>query len=72
MGIAQGTEDACSVTLLTLEEAADRLRISPRTLKRLAVERRVPYVQFGRRAPMFKPRDVDEIVELHRHAVVTR
>lgn len=41
--IAQSPEQ-----LLTLDEAASRLRISPRHLQRLTAENRVPCIRLGR------------------------
>lgn len=51
--------------LLTREEVAARLGVSPRTVARLALESgELPYVRIGRLA-RFRPEDVAALIELH-------
>ena len=51
--------------LLTMEEAAERLRITPRHVRRLVFERRIAYRKLGRYV-RFHPDDVAEYVAAHR------
>jgi excisionase family DNA binding protein len=44
-GIAAGQEPA--MTLLTVDQAAERLATKPRFIRRLIAERRIPYVKLG-------------------------
>jgi excisionase family DNA binding protein len=37
--------------LLTVEEAAERMRTKPRFIRRLIAERRIEYVKVGRHVP---------------------
>lgn len=48
--------------LLGLAEAARRLAIAPRTLRRIAAEGRIPYARIGR-ALRFRPGDLEAFVE---------
>jgi excisionase family DNA binding protein len=51
--------------LLTPEEAADRLNITPRHVRRLVFERRIAYRKLGRYV-RFHPDDLAEYVAAHR------
>lgn len=51
-------------TLLTLEEAAERLRRKPRFTRRLVSERRVRFVYVGR-TPHIPESALDEYIEEH-------
>ena len=42
--------------LLTIEEAADRLGVTPRMIRRLTADRRLPFVKVGR---LVRIRDAD-------------
>jgi excisionase family DNA binding protein len=48
--------------LLTVSEAAQRLRISGFTLLSWVSQRRIPYVKIGRRA-LFNPSDLDNFIK---------
>jgi excisionase family DNA binding protein len=41
--------------LLTVEEAADRMRTKPRFIRRLIAERRIEYVKVGRHVRISEP-----------------
>jgi excisionase family DNA binding protein len=51
--------------LLTMEEAAERLRTTPRHVRRLVFERRIAYRKVGRFV-RFHPDDLAEYVAAHR------
>jgi excisionase family DNA binding protein len=51
--------------LLTMEEAAERLCITPRHVRRLVFERRIAYRKVGRFV-RFHPDDLAEYVAAHR------
>jgi len=51
--------------LLTTEEAAERLNITPRHVRRLVFERRIAYRKVGRYV-RFHPDDLAEYVAAHR------
>jgi excisionase family DNA binding protein len=51
--------------LLTMEEAAERLNITPRHVRRLVFERRIAYRKVGRFV-RFHPDDLAEYVAAHR------
>ena len=51
--------------LLTMEEAPDRLNITPRHVRRLVFERRIAYRKVGRFV-RFHPDDLAEYVTAHR------
>jgi excisionase family DNA binding protein len=51
--------------LLTTEEAAERLNITPRHVRRLVFERRIAYRKVGRFV-RFHPDDLAEYVAAHR------
>ena len=51
--------------LLTTEEAAERLNITPRHVRRLVFERRIAYRKLGRFV-RFHPDDLTEYVAAHR------
>jgi excisionase family DNA binding protein len=55
--------------LLTMEEAAERLNITPRHVRRLVFERRIAYRKVGRFV-RFHPDDLAEYVAAHRVEVV--
>ena len=48
--------------LLTVAEAAERLRISEYTLRGWISQRRIPYVKIGRRT-LFNPADLDTLIK---------
>ncbi len=52
-------------SLLTLDEAADYLTVSPRFMRRLVFERRIAFVKVGKFV-RFDPRDIDEWLSDHR------
>jgi excisionase family DNA binding protein len=59
-------------TLLTLEEAAERLRCKPRFTRRLVAERRIRFVYVGR-TPHIPESAIDEYIEAHTvYPVVVR
>jgi excisionase family DNA binding protein len=59
-------------TLLTLEEAAERLRRKPRFTRRLVAERRIRFVYVGR-TPHIPESAIDEYIEAHTvHPVALR
>jgi excisionase family DNA binding protein len=51
--------------LLTMEEAAERLNITPRHVRRLVFERRIAYRKVGRFV-RFHPDDLAEYIASHR------
>ena len=51
--------------LLTVEEAADRLRTSTRFVRRLVAERRIAYVKVGRHVRL-DPADVEAFIAASR------
>ena len=64
--------DVSRETLLTLEEAAERLRRKPRFARRLVAERRIRFVYIGR-TPHIPESAVDEYIEEHMvYPVVVR
>jgi excisionase family DNA binding protein len=56
--------------LLTMEEAAERLRTTPRHMRRLVFERRIAYRKVGRYV-RFHPDDLAEYVAASRIAAGT-
>ena len=48
--------------LYTQREAAERLRINPKALRRLVREGRLPEVRLGPRLPRYRVRDLDALV----------
>ena len=48
--------------LYTQREAAKRLRIDPKTLRRLVREGRLPEVRLGPRLPRYRGQDLDALV----------
>jgi excisionase family DNA binding protein len=48
--------------LLTVDEAAQRLRVSKYTLRGWVSQRRIPYVKIGRRT-LFNPTDLDNLIK---------
>lgn len=48
--------------VFTLDEAADRLRVSRATLYRLVKARAVPHRKIGKRAVSFTENDIEEIL----------
>lgn len=55
--------------LLTLTEAAERLSVTPRMMRRLYYERRVPFVRVGKHI-RFRPVDLDNYIEANVVAAV--
>jgi excisionase family DNA binding protein len=55
------------IRLLTPEEAADFLSVSPRTIKRLVSEGNLPAVRI-RNSMRFKLRDIEQYIERSRWA----
>jgi len=51
--------------LMTFEEAAEWLGTTPRHIRRLVLERRIPYRKLGRYV-RFHPEDLAEYVAAHR------
>ena len=51
--------------LLTMEEAAERLRTTPRHVRRLVFERRIAYVKLGRHVRI-AGRDLDAFIAAGR------
>lgn len=51
--------------LLDVEEAATRLGVPVRHLRRLVSERRIPYIKWGSRLH-FDPAEIEEWVDRHR------
>jgi excisionase family DNA binding protein len=49
-------------SLLTVEEAAQRLGVSKYTLRGWVSQRRIPYVKIGRRT-LFSPTDLDNLIK---------
>ncbi len=60
-----------SEDLLTSEEVAQRLRCTPRFVRRLVAERRIAYVKAGRKV-LFEPAAVAAYIEANRVAPLTR
>ena len=48
--------------LYTQREAAERLRINPKALRRLVREGRLPELRLGPRLPRYRARDLDALV----------
>lgn len=48
--------------LLTQREAAARLRINPKALRRLVREGRLPEIRLGPRLPRYRVRDLETLV----------
>ena len=57
--------------LLTADEVAERLRATPRFVRRLVAERRIAYVKVGRLV-RFEPAAVAEYIERNRVAALSR
>ena len=53
------------MTLLTVDQAAERLNATPRFIRRLIAERRIPYVKLGAHVRLDEV-DLDEFVEAGR------
>jgi excisionase family DNA binding protein len=62
MSREQGTDDGQAVDM---EEAAERLRTTPRHVRRLVFERRIAYRKVGRFV-RFHPDDLAEYITAHR------
>jgi excisionase family DNA binding protein len=56
------TERTMEKELYTQREAAKRLRIDPKTLRRLVREGRLPEVRLGPRLPRYRGQDLDALV----------
>ena len=50
--------------LMNIEQAADRLGVSVRHMRRLVSERRIPYLKWGHLL-RFDPKDIDDWLESH-------
>ena len=48
--------------LLTVPEAADRLRLQPSTVRKWLFERRLAYVRVGRRAVRIREGDIEKLI----------
>jgi excisionase family DNA binding protein len=57
--------------LLTGDELAQRLRITPRFVRRLVAERRIAYVKVGRKV-LFEQAAVEAYIEANRVVPMTR
>jgi excisionase family DNA binding protein len=57
--------DRPSVALLDIDTVAERLGVTPRFVRRLVNERRIPFHKIGRYV-RFDPTDVDRFVESAR------
>jgi excisionase family DNA binding protein len=53
------------MALLTADQAAEYLNVTPRFVRRLTSERRVPFVRLGRHV-RFDTRDLDEFIAAGR------
>jgi excisionase family DNA binding protein len=53
------------MTLLTVDQAAERLSTKPRFIRRLIAERRIPYVKLGSHVRI-DDRDVDAFISAGR------
>ena len=53
------------MTLLTVDQAAQRLGTKPRFIRRLIAEKRIPYVKLGSHVRI-DPADLDQFVEAGR------
>jgi excisionase family DNA binding protein len=53
------------MSLLTVDEAAERLRTKPRFIRRLIAERRIPYVKLGAHVRI-DDRDIDAFIAAGR------
>jgi excisionase family DNA binding protein len=62
-------QEAMTDKLLTMEEAAERLRTTPRHVRRLVFERRIAYRKVGRFV-RFHPDDLAEYLAAQRVEVV--
>jgi excisionase family DNA binding protein len=48
--------------LLTVPEAAERLRLQPSTIRKWIFERRLAYVRVGRRAVRIREADIEKLI----------
>ncbi len=53
------------MSLLTVDEAAERLRTKPRFIRRLIAERRIPYIKLGAHVRI-DDRDIDAFIAAGR------
>jgi excisionase family DNA binding protein len=53
------------MTLLTVDQAAERLSTKPRFIRRLIAERRIPYIKIGAHVRI-DDRDVDAFIDAGR------
>jgi excisionase family DNA binding protein len=53
------------MSLLTVDEAAERMRTKPRFIRRLIAERRIPYVKLGAHVRI-DDRDIDAFIAAGR------
>ena|SRR6185295_11594278 len=58
----QDRKDTIVEKLLTVPEAADRLRLQPSTVRKWLFERRLPYVRVGRRAVRIREIDIEKLL----------
>lgn len=56
-----GNEDEGHGNVMTVEEAAHRIGVSPRTMRRLASQRRIRHVRIGRLVRLYED-DVDNFL----------
>lgn len=66
-----GSRDKQLPTLLDATEVAEVLRTTPRHVRRLVEERRIPYVKVGRFV-RFEPDEIGTWLSLHRVGVTDR
>ncbi len=52
-------------TMLTIDQAADALSVSPRYVRRLVFEKRIPYSKFGKHVRIARA-DVESYIEASR------
>lgn len=71
-GSERGSSQTADVVgeLLTIDEAAARMRMSGRYVRRLVAERRIPFYRFGRSVRL-RSTDVDALVESGRVEPIT-
>lgn len=61
---------SASVDLLTIEEAAERISMSPRYVRRLIAERQIVFYRMGR-SVRIKPADLAEFIDSGRVEPIT-
>jgi len=63
--------DTSTSNLLTIDQLADRLSITPRHVRRLIAERRIPFVKVGRLV-RFDPADIATWINERRTQATSR